>query len=908
MTDILYLDNDTDYDFGIDKLDKSINYVNIGSEGVLLKQNEVLNPLFVNIGGGTLDTIKARDVYDVYGNVLVICTKKQYRNSQDAFKIFDKILDKTELPTIGRCFTHMRTSVNLLKNNVFRQRTLVLTDVDLKMMFPESVFEVSELVLPLFELDEESVQVYAQLYDRTTKLSDLEYVINAVNHYNKSYKAPIEEQFRKKLMNLKESLFWTNKQNCNMNMTDVFMGRKLDFADKQDNHSGIVTIKSDNTIKARNTTVDGVTNVFKSKTDDGNKDYLNFIHNKKNSDYTDLFSAFKDDKNRKYYATSESSLEFSKKFVTDLVLSTTDDKELFYLFNSLLVSKEYCHMVVNNAQILEKMKPLFDKHKIVYKYLFGYAWLCFYLEECIFKTKTTKQSRYVLDINTANKLPTFPLCFEDMTQNPYLTLLVDNKKIDVSNNAISLGFIADHTGYGVCNLEQFKSRFNLFTTGDSSKNIFDGINWKDFAISGSVIPACMQKQPALLSIVSNPSQSEDDKWLTYFNNYYQDSDIDIMCNDPSVFGFIEKALDVYQKIRTNIGCKETEIEFEPIKTMAIIVTKHFNTEKLDDIRDKLDKQSWQPDDVAKNISSFEMKEYLYSEYVDNKRKFNTQLRKSKKIDMDNDFVKGFTKMSSIDDMSLHISSHETTKKDNTQMDSELCFYINDFRSETDKVPEDKNFLVIKFSENIKFKIRSPKMRRSVELFRVKNEDFFGVVGKFHLPCVRAYYTGDNVYITPSCVTAMMTGVNIEYKYFAGVRDPIEIINKYMMRGFSTILNPAEIKHFMEYNAQVDINCGMFSTKGLDNPSKKLLGAKDINSDIFKPQVFKNGLPRETYKTVEFKYLNSLDDLKKYYAEKLSYDNTTGIDMFKFKFCNSDGSIAPVQMNAVELYYESTSNK
>jgi hypothetical protein len=42
-------------------------------------------------------------------------------------------------------------------------------------------------------------------------------------------------------------------------------------------------------------------------------------------------------------------------------------------------------------------------------------------------------------------------------------------------------------------------------------------------------------------------------------------------------------------------------------------------------------------------------------------------------------------------------------------------------------------------------------------------------------------------------------VNIDYKYFAGSKDPIEIINKYRMRGFGTILNNHEIVRFIEYS-------------------------------------------------------------------------------------------------------------
>ena len=37
----------------------------------------------------------------------------------------------------------------------------------------------------------------------------------------------------------------------------------------------------------------------------------------------------------------------------------------------------------------------------------------------------------------------------------------------------------------------------------------------------------------------------------------------------------------------------------------------------------------------------------------------------------------------------------------------------------------------------------------------------------------------------------MTLINIDYKYFAGSKDPIEIINKYRQRGYSLPLNDSE---------------------------------------------------------------------------------------------------------------------
>ena len=110
-------------------------------------------------------------------------------------------------------------------------------------------------------------------------------------------------------------------------------------------------------------------------------------------------------------------------------------------------------------------------------------------------------------------------------------------------------------------------------------------------------------------------------------------------------------------------------------------------------------------------------------------------------------------------------------------DASTCYFINDI-SET-KIKSTENYMVMKISENIKFKLISIDLIHPMEIFRVKDKDFFSTVGRFHLPCVRSFYDGNNVYMLPSCITAMLTGYNIDYKYFAGVRDPIDIITKYL---------------------------------------------------------------------------------------------------------------------------------
>jgi hypothetical protein len=157
-----------------------------------------------------------------------------------------------------------------------------------------------------------------------------------------------------------------------------------------------------------------------------------------------------------------------------------------------------------------------------------------------------------------------------------------------------------------------------------------------------------------------------------------------------------------------------------------------------------------------------------------------------------------------------------------------------------KKNEIKNPFTVNLVYSYKYTISAPYLEHKLEIFPVKYNDFFGTVSKFHLPCVRAYYNGNNVYMTPSCVSAHMTFMNIDYKYFAGCRDPIEIINKYRMRGFGTWLSAKEKQQFINYSSKVDFWQNLYSIKENENVTiicNQLFGPISLNHKLFRPRLY-----------------------------------------------------------------------
>jgi hypothetical protein len=878
--------------------DLSIHVTYVNGEQIVLKNDEFTNPFYLGFGNSPLDEISKKDLYNTYDRVLIMCMKNSYdtnneTTSVDVMHIFDHVLTNDVVDKMKNNFVFVVGNKNLLKQNTHHKMALI---IDRKYLEPFNNSQIhlhnTEIVIPMYELKGDNAETYASLYDDSTNIHDLEKILTFANSYNKDYKQPINQQLHDKISSMGKLCFWSYSHNCAINATDIFMKRKFNI--KYDSTVNNSTNETNNNGEL----FDKLSNMKNNDDIPADKtDYLSSIYRQK--EYTDVASTLRNMKNRKFYATiDDGTLDTTKEQITNLFNFLTNKKEIFNMFNSLLMSKDFCHMVLNNQIVLEKMKPFFDRYLSLYRYAFGYAWLAFYMEECWFQTKTTNKSRFVFDINTANKLPYFPTCTEDLHLNPYISMLVSSKIIDSVNNYLSIPSIADYKNYGIGTLADFRLKFNVFTTGRTDKNIFDGIDWANFSVSGSTITACVPKRSPLMDVILDHANTEAEQLMAFFNNYYVNSDIDLMCNDISVFGFMDKVSSLVTLIKTNLeNLKDKDaaatIRLEPIKTLAMVVHIKYIELNLTHIQDYVGRQ-WTTEEIIKNLNTNEMKEYFYELYTKEKFKTNRQNRKEHVGENVNPLYSDFYKVSSIDEMKVILVDYDISQDDNVENDSQSCTYLNDVLVDTAKVKPYENIMIMKMSESIRFKIKSEQLLHSIEVFRVKaSSEFFSTVGRFHLPCVRSHYDGTNVYLTASCVTALMTGVNIDYKYFAGVRDPTEIITKYATRGYTTPVNDREKQHIVDYCSSTNKFGGMFNVDRKNKDSiKKFFGAKTLNDECFKPRKHLSGYPDDAYRKVDAKYIITVQDLQNWYSEHCPGLKDCGVNFLNFKSINNDGSIEP----------------
>ena len=216
---------------------------------------------------------------------------------------------------------------------------------------------------------------------------------------------------------------------------------------------------------------------------------------------------------------------------------------------------------------------------------------------------------------------------------------------------------------------------------------------------------------------------------------------------------------------------------------------------------------------------------------------------------------------------------------------------------------------------MKYKVESPFLHHCLEIFQIKYEDFFSCVSRFHLPCVRGYYNGDNVYLLPSCISAHMTYINMDYKYFAGSKDPIEIINKYRTRGFGTILNDKEKIHLVEYSNQINKWKNLYQINIKDqNSVNKVFGNIDYNSRLYKPRLYNseeyhdsvyvsdtyNQINMVSYIYDEDEYMNELNRLYNY--------NDIGINTLRFRTIKDSGYVMPLKTWIMDAVWDQVNSQ
>ncbi len=718
----------------------------------------------MNEGITTLDN---KNIKEYFSCIYILCIKDDYKIPYEFF------LQSISYELLLEVYSHLliiKAPIRMLKNPYHFTNIIILSDAKLQLcnIFKYSL-ESKNIVLPIFTINYFHITPYINQYYKY-QLTDLINIIKLNQNFN--YNA---SSLKDLIAKLSESTYWT--KGIPINFTNAFINRR--FLDKRkiklsaiENYMGL----THNTGK----------NPFDNDT----------IKNKKH--YTEHAS-----KNIPFKIKT-SNLTFDK--INELFNSLSKDNQEL-LFMHLIASKKHAYLVLNNNYILTLLSLFIQENKTL-KYLLSYAWITFYLEECIQGNKIKITDRFIFSVDIASKLPYFTFDHTDPKDNPYIPLLIHDLEYGPDTfHSVNERFI--HTG-GVCNLATFKKRIHMFLTGDPDNNILSGLDFKenDICIAGSIIAACGPKnihiihsQPATTTFVGVPRvftgatsatgttsatsatsatggtgttsatgcikipKTDDELFKDFLKNHYSDSDVDMIIKNVDITTkegytkFVDTIKIIYDTIKEKYI--DTELILTPLN--YLFVSKKHIEEHI-----SLD------GNISNKIN------HIYShinepEIINKFKPLYEQLKARRRAE--------FVHKYSLEEITKWEEQYPDMLNNNT---FKICISTN---------TTDSYSLVF----TCKAHITSSGLSRKLEIFSIKEDDFFSVVSTFHFPCVRGIYDGSNVYLTPSCITAFMTLMNIDYKYVCCAKDPIELILKYKdFRGYGIYLNIDEKKSVIKY--------------------------------------------------------------------------------------------------------------
>lgn len=779
-----------------------------------------------------------------------------------------------------------KTDIRIVKND-FHFSNLVFTESEDFTKANKFNYDLDSkiLLLPVLNINFLNLKDYLDNLNENN-LEDMYNLIVIHNYFGENtvdnYKNNIF--LKNKISSLKESQYWINPFNCNLNFSKLFEKRRF-FVKKFNSFS--------NDLKQFFNKLENV---------DIDDNYIEEIYKFKK--YCDPSCTLNN--NFRLYRMTDTS-DFSKEDFNSL-LSKLSIKNQFNLVCRLLISKKYCHLVFSE-NIFDPDSKLYNLIKLnfeLFEYLMGYAWTTMYMEECIRKRKLNKDDRCVFTIDLASKLPVFPLDPLNPYKNPYLPLLPSTKILNPENNINGME-IKLNCKNRMCNLKEFKERLNIFIKQNKNYDIFSGIDFEEhkMAISGSVISACSQYKHPLMKLFETPSRDSIEKIIDrFFNEYYSEADIDIMIRTQDNLEFFEIADKLYNKIKTNMQLYEDEYNIPLKKTINKRLYLKVNPETIKNIFG-----SEQFEYIISNLDKVEVIDKFYPYFVKYHQKYvdkyfedfskeEIEAIKLKYPYYFNVNIKDCEIRLDNNDRNLILS--QVNGNINEKSNDEIT--INNKEIDIDNSEESMYVLV-----SYKMKISSPFLDHDLEIFPVRGDDFFSVVNEFHLPCVRAYYNGTNVYGTPSWVSAHQTFMNLNYKYVAGKKDPLDIINKYRMRGFGTYLNKEEVKLFIKY---VTINKFWKNLYCVDSKSiqtyKNCLGYLDINHRLFRPRLFNS----DHFETENIRYIPK-EDLELYNDKPhTNYNHNNDCKLYLKQRYNSlklQSEIASINETEFEYQNKSTGN-
>lgn len=591
------------------------------------------------------------------------------------------------------------------------------------------------------------------------------------------------------------------------------------------------------------------------------------------------------------------------------IMSGLSNKNRFQLFFNLMVSPQYCHLILNNKDVWVLMDSVVNRCLPLVRYCLFYSYMSLYLQENIKKTYLRREDTCILKLSNVCHIPNFPYLQSDIESHPAIAAAHLIKKTIIPNeNFYGISYIRDKNNLArdentLNDIETFRKRLNIFITGFSDKNILSNIDWTNIHITGSIMAACIPKRHALVNLFRNTSPCDiydhtDYLYHRYFCEYYGDSDIDVLINISEPIKLYERVLKFKENLEK--GLRLYDMDDSKIDTILDKIRKGYFKFNYSFIVNKL-LPYWSEkgtdltyDDIISNLSNPKYGKYFMPFYLEAQKKFYDNFRIINEIDEEDDKYKFF--FSNIDVSDIMFNLYQLVDGRYYKVDSEdiNMMKCKDDISPLEKSEDDPYYEVI---ESTKYRIHHPKLNHPFELFGVPHEDPWACINKFHIGCVRAYYDGIDVHMTTSALMTFHTNLSPDYRIMYGSKDPADICNKYRMRGYGLLLNRNELAQLITYSECIPYwnNLYHINKKNIKTISE-FLGKRKITDDLFKPRLYNSDYYKDSncfvhpiYNDIHTSYIESKSQLQSDLDSYCKVNSPMISDLFfKNKFLNVDG--------------------
>lgn len=807
---------------------------------------EYANPFFVPTTGSELKYTKTKCLAEEYTSVLVLCLADDCEATPaniNRIKLFYQAdVGMPELKVQAPLVTLVKGPLELLRLNSLRSG-LVSVDRSALEYFNHEAFELDEheLVVLMLETRSKHVSSWLNLYDETSNLDSFVSQKIFSSFYSLDDKH-LNESMMKSLGSIADSNYWSDANNCRLTIDKAFSKRKfnLSFVDswslpvediEKELQKILINFQQNPNKSALGDKARGSSHAPLEPVEPALKTAWYVDGSRGDKSY---FGVTKLDK----LVIDQAMVE---EMLTKYALSRA---EKYRLLTTFLVSKNYCHYVLGSKTILEACADIIQAYKPAFRYTMGYAWMTLYMEESIIRTRVSETDRCVFDIETASKLPVFPFCPKAPRSNPYFSSAIPDKELDQENNMWGVEQPIEYQN-GIVSLKELEKRLGIFIGGTSGIDLLKGADWSHMALTGGCMAACLPKTNPLFTLFKanqDPKVSITDAELNrFFQEYYASSDIDVACNHSDILEYIRHVKHLHHVIHKNLHyadatITEADIALEPMKTVAIYV----NPKQLR-LKCETGEVPFAYDEMIKDKNNHKFKFYFFELYFEQKRLSNKINRSvlGDRIDDSTFFeIMQYCDYNSatiiINDVPVD-SPGDCAKNPELNSGVEMVYRL---AADPNASISDANPIFVKFSETLKYKISSRHLERPIEVFRINESQFFSCVSRFHLPCVRAYYTMSkgsmNCFMLPSAITSYMTLTNIDFKYFVGRYDPINIIDKYRQRGYGIVLNGTEIKQYLSYVLNIEKHARSYKVSTVED-IRTILGTLSPNMPFFTPR-------------------------------------------------------------------------